>query len=603
MKQRFAVTLLAVAIASLSATAFAIAPVISDFRSPVIGDDAPVSNSNDFYYQDVFDLNTKASDPDLTVTPGNIIWSYTGDGTYRIDNVVPLNTLSESIITPPAAKRIGDAANQDSKSADGNPRTITLRNVVWSPDDATPRQDPPGPNGILDGQGGKPNHIRALTVFASDGSSATMKSFTVYTYDGGSDALSGIAMELVEGTTTPSGWTSSSIIDPVTFTSTSGLCIGTGLAGNFFASWTSPYKVFDLTQNKVYRFRINVETTATVAVGATPLWDFVIDNVAPTGSEQKYSYDQLVLDNHGGKNSVGQAEPTGKRNFDLWWAPLPVEDASWNNATTGEFATAHDPFNDGRFHFRVLDVNGTVDGNNDAGTICLRSYRIDQIDVDDLAVTSNAFLRDDISSTNTFGTSIFGATSFTYGGGNVTITPNVAGVENAGGPTVLPPATPGSWNLEVVLLDVGDTTIDFTPANANSLLDNWPVPWTSNQLLKTTVNLQAPNALGENNPPDAIRLVHDSVTSEIAADSIVSAGANLIGLPKQTATNYVMFFHTQNETASPTTQYHRIRPRLGLLFQEGIFSGGLTGTGKSSVNNGGVRVNSFRVDVLDINGL
>jgi hypothetical protein len=358
-----------------------------------------------------------------------------------------------------------------------------------------------------------------------------------------------------------------------------------------------------LTQNKVYRFRLNVETTATVAVGATPLWDFVIDNVAPSGSEQKYSYDQLVWDNHGGKNSVGQAEPTGKRNFDMWWAPLPVEDADWNNATTGEFAAAHDPFNDGRFAFRVLDVNGTVDGNNDAGTICLRTYRIDSIDVDDLAVTSNAFLRDDISSTNTFGSSIFGTTNFTYGGGNVTIAPQVAGVEAGGGPTVDPPATVGSWDIEVVLLDVGDTTIDFTPANANTLLDNWPVTWTSNQLLKTTVNLQAPNALGANNPPDAIRLVHDSVTSELAADSIVSAGSNLIGLPKTTATNYVMFFNTQNETASPTTQYHRIRPRLGLLFQRAILSGGLTGTGKSIVNNGGIQVNSIRVDVMDINGL
>lgn len=612
MKHRFVVTLLAVAIASLSAQAFAIAPMISDFRSPIIADDKPVTDSNNFFYEDVFNLDQKGHDPDLTVTDDHLIWSFMeSSGTYRVNGRQSMN-LGTDDPNAPGTKEVGKAGLDDVDSADSNPRTITFRNQALSPatsPGATFPTDPTPHFGLL------PAQTKMLTLFASDGTSFSQKSFLVYTFNGGLDSLSGKGLENIVPQTTPlstgaSSWTSQAVLGTINFSAsgaTTGLCIDVPAAGDNFAGWISPYGIVQLVKNRVYRFRLEVSTTAAVADGATPFWDFLLDNV-PNASdtsvvvEQKYSSDLLVWDNNGSANSAGRVSG-GRRQFDMYWAPLPVQQANWNDATSGEFATAHDAANDARFQFRVLDVNGVVDGNNDAGTVCLNAYTIDGIDIGDISTSGNVY--DNTSLVDAAGTpaanrthvsfiGISGATTTTYSGGVATITPTVVG----GATTPAATATPnpiGSWDLEIVTLDVGDANIDF--GNLSTVTDNWPIPWVSDQLLMVTAGIQAIDAAAEANPPDALQIVVDSATSEIAQGNTVLAGSNTIGLPKAASvTTYTSFVYTQNKTNNASTQLQGLRPNVGLLFQRGILSGGI------NVNNGGVKVSFLKVDTVDTSG-
>jgi hypothetical protein len=594
MKQRFAVTLLAVAIASLSASAFAIAPVISDFRSPIISDDTPVTNSNVFVYLDVFDLNTKATDPDATVTPANIIWSFTeATGTYRINNRQSIIVGTDNP-NAPGVKGVGVTGQDDITSgSDTNVRTITFRNQILSPVGG-PNTDPAGPDGVLDGTSGKPNHTRVLTLYASDGSSYTTKSFLVYTRDGGNDALSGKSTTSVLPLTTPgtagvSGWTTFNLVGTTTFTSgANGLCITVPAAGDNFGGWISPYGAnggIPLVKNNVYRVRLDVAGVPSIAQAATPLWDFVFENIDNTAQfdQQKFSTDLIIWDTFGGANAAG---PTaGDHSYDIWWAPLSVQATDWNDPTTGEFAAANEAFNDVRLEYRVLDVTGAVDAGADSGTLCVRTYQIDRIDLADLTVGASVYDNQTLTAAN----SIVGA----FGG--IGTGTNQTTVVYAGGDVTITPATPGgSWNTEIVTLDVGNGVI--TPAS--EIPDNWPVPWVTDQLLMSTAGIQAANATGQTNPPDAVRMMMDAPTSELGIDSMVLAGANSLGLPKTAAaTVYTLFFHTNTRTLSGVVEHRGLRPRVSLICVPSILSGG------QSVNNGGITVTFIRTQTVDVSGL
>jgi hypothetical protein len=306
MKRRFQVTLLAVAIASLSASAFAMAPVISDFPSPIIADDTPATGSNDFVYPDVFDLNTKATDPDNTVAPSGIIWSFTGDGTYSINNRQPLN-LGTDDPNAPGTKEVGKTGQDDSESVDSNPRTITFRNSSLSPDGGS-RTDPGG------GPGLKPAYTKPVTLFASDGSTYSMTTFLVYTDKSGEDRISGGAiMTSVLAPSTPATtgtfpWTSADALGGIgseSFSASGGLCINSPLAGANFGTWISPYGILPLLANQVYRIRISISSSTAIAANATPAWDFVVDNFgSATQGESKYSSDFIFWDNNGSANSA-----------------------------------------------------------------------------------------------------------------------------------------------------------------------------------------------------------------------------------------------------------------------------------------------------------
>lgn len=604
MKQRFVVTLLAVAIASLSASAFAVAPTINDFRSPIISDDTPATNSNDFVFPDATALNSQATDSDGTVTAAQIKWSFfESSNTYRLNNRASL-VLGTDDPNAPGTKEVGAAGLDDAEQVDNDPRTVTWRNHALSPW-AGPGSPPSGtfPNSGANGgttQGLLPAQTKVVTMFASDGQAASSKTLLVFTYNGGLDGFSGKA-PTIGSTVTPgtgNGWTSTDVI-PGGSTLTAGangVCIQTGTTAAGFGVWTSPFGTLTLVQNNVYRIRINVESTATLAAGATPLWDFVIDNVRTnasgaliTGSQGKYSLDVLNWDTNGSSNSVGLASG-GRRTFDIYYTPLPVSAADWNGAS-GEFATANDAFNDARFQFRVIDVQvaGGVDGNNDAGTLCLKSYRIDRIDINDMSVAANVF-----NQAAPVGEAKNATAGFQTAGSNMSVGTifNSATISNTGGITVTP-ATAGAWDtVEIIDLDVGDDNVNF--GTGSTLADNWPITWNSNELLRITAGGQAPNATGETNPPDTLRLLMDSPTSEIGLDSLLSAGANLLGMPKAASvTTYTAFYFTQNATAATATGFKALRPRVSMININSVLSGGL------AANNGGFKLTFLKVDRMN----
>jgi hypothetical protein len=479
----------------------------------------------------------------------------TGDGTYRINNRVPI-TVGTDNPNAPGTKGIGVAAQDDPDSVDSNVRTITFRNHALSPVG--------GPDVVTGGSGVLPAQTKAVTLFASDGSTYTMKSFLVYTDKGGIDRLSGgTALTVVVNTATPgtggttpvTQWTTFSIIGTPVFTSTGGLCINSPLAADGFGGWASPYGILPLLANQVYRVRISMSAPTAIAAGVTPCWDFVIDNFGgATTGESKYSSQYIFWDNNGNANSAGLASPNGRHTFDMWFSPLAISMADWNDPNTGEFRASNDANNDGRLQFRFLDVaNSAVDGQNDGGTLCMTQFQLDRIDLAALTPVSGAPL---------YTNATFAANTHVVTPLN--IVPNGTTTTFPSGALQVAPSTSTSWEVEVITLDVGDNVVNYS--QPTTLSDNWPIPWTSNQLLKYTAGVQAPNATGETNPPDAITLQIDPASTEVLEQDLLALTSNKIGGPKAAAvSDYTSFFFTHNKSTSPITQLGFLRPRVVLL--------------------------------------
>lgn len=592
MKRRFHVTLLAVAIAVVGSSAFAMAPVINTVRSPVIADDAPSTDANVFVYPDALDADTLASDPDSTVTPDGIIWSYySATGNYQINgrdsldpgNIAndPNNPTSAQELGPPGATY--DSALDDPNAADSNLRTLTFRDAGYSPIS--------GPN--VDPTPGDPTSSvvrqEVVTLFASDGSSWSMRNVMVYTESNGRDRLSSSGEEVLNITPSATGtlpWVSTDFSGgSMTFSDSSGLCIQTpGPGTGNFGQWLSPYGIVDLVQNAVYRVRLTLDSNGTaLPANTTPFWDFVIDNFDGTNPlvQNKYAADFMNIDNEGGANSVGLSTTTGRGIFDIWYTPPAVLATDWNDPTNGQFTTAADPLNDMRMNFRVLDVvNASFDGSADAGTLCMRNVNVTRYDMSEMAaVGAPAYDVSTITASTHVVSSIFGATNTTttFSGGNVTIAPNTGGAAGA-----------DAWDVEVIQFDPGNATIGGTEN-----IDNWPIVWASDQLLMGTLTVQAPDAQSEATPPDVISLTWDTPTNEMLLRTEVYATSNTNGLPKQAApTDLVSFFYTHNATASTGLEFNRIRMRVLLLLTTSINSGG------NNNNLGGVTIQAEKIEQI-----
>lgn len=573
MKRRFVVALLAVAIAAIGTMAQAMAPTIVEVPSPVIADeDVDATGSNDFVYPDAFDLDQLATDD--SVQPSEIIWSYQTDADYQINGKASLDLSTDDPVSP-GAKRI-DNSDDDPNSEDSNTRTITLRDSQLSPIG--------GPNASEDGLSSGVVRSGVVTLFASDGTTASMEEVLFYTENNGRDRISsGLANEVTIDMTQgiPPGWSSSTVIgSPTMSQGGNGLCIQVGTTGDHFGQWVSPYGIVDLGKNKVYRVRFNLSSTANLPPSTTPLWSFVIDNVGSDNGVEgasKFAGEFLNLDAEEGANSAGLSSG-GRNDFQFWYTPAQVNAASWNDSTSGAFTPANEGRNDLRFTYRILDVEGGTNGQNRSGTLCMSTLVVDSMDIGAMQVSSTPFNVTDINAGNyTVDAVISDAnTNANFSGGAVTITPN----------------TTSAWDLEVVDIFPGDTTSDLgQPA---SLPDNYPITWQSNQLLKVSTGISAPDSTGETNPPDALEFIVDVPSVELLSKSNVQAGANILGMPKQgQVTEYVQFFYTHNVTGSSITNADRIRPRTQLLNTGAINTGGTI-----SGNQGGVTVTSQRVDVM-----
>lgn len=585
MKKGLIVTLLAVAIAAIGAQASAMAPVIKTVKSPVIADDTPISGGNHFVYPDALNLDTLATDD--TVQPSAIIWSYTGTGRYMINGQAPLNLASDDPVNPGATKRI-DNADNDPDKVDANARTITFRDKTLSPI-AGPDVNP-GTTGIV--------HSEVVTMFASDGTTYSDKSFLVYTRKGGFDSLTGTVItpaaekkwQFTNGTD-GSDWTPFTMLGTaVTTRNASGLCIQVPDAGDNWGGWLSPYGQVKIAKNKVYRFRMNVDSTAPLAVGKTPFWSVVVDNFNTANAAQRdgrFNGEFMFIDKEGGANAAGV--PTnngvGRQNFLAVWAPVAVNSANWNDPTNGVFTPARESANVNgmRFEYRIIDVSGPNGGQNQGGTLCLKSLDIDSLDISELVASSTAVDAQNITAAGFSTRTIFtNSTLVTYAGGDVTIAPNTAGALGQ-----------DAWDVEVIALDFGDTVVDL--GNPATVADNYPIPWVSDQLLKFSYGVTAPTATDAANPPDAIALIADTATIEHIGLNTVIFGKDFIGAPKNgVVTDYVTFFYSHNATKSATTGLNRIRSVFQILNNTAI------NAGTTNVNNtGAVTVTYAKVEVVD----
>jgi len=276
--------------------------------------------------------------------------------------------------------------------------------------------------------------------------------------------------------------------------------------------------------------------------------------------------------------------------MDIWWCPPAITTASWNDPSTGMFTTAMEPLNDVRMNFRVLDVNtAPINGQNDAGSLCLNQITIDRIAIDDLVASSAPYDVSNITaSTHVIG-SIFGTTStaggsastlYTFSGGDLTIVPNTTGS-----------MLTGAWAVEVVNIDVGDAIVDLgTPS---TLPDNWPIQWNDDELLMGTYGITAPNAQSQTTPPDAIMLQWDAPTNELLAGSGTVSTDNTAGMPKfGVSDELVSFLYTHTSTASSILNGDRLRLRMVLLCSGSVNSGG------STTNLGGVTITSQQIAIV-----
>jgi hypothetical protein len=557
-------------------------PPITHTPFPVIADDAPSTTHNLFVYPDAFGLDEIYPDP-----TDSLIFSYfSATGRYQLNgrqSLDPANPLDDP--SNPGDKQLGAPLLDDPDSLDADTRTITFRDATLSPIGGANTDPAPGDP--------KPRVVagEVVTFFISDGATFSMKNILVYTESNGRDRLSGGGVEVLD--IVPSsdlGWRSAIVMaGGISATDQNGLCIQTPGPGDHFALWTSPYGIVDLVQNAVYRIRLTMDSDGSaLPAGTTPFWDFVIDNFNDNQTaHHKYAAAFMNWDIDGSANSVGLSETTGRGTFEIWFTPPQMLAADWNDPATGEFTAAAEPENDMRFSFRVIDVGSLIDAELDAGKICLRNISVTRYDFDSLnPAGAPLYDADSITSATHIGRGLFfgaGRTTVSYAGGSVTIAPNTDG-----------PAGGDAWDQEVVIFDPGNGIV----APAAEIVDNWPIKWESDELLRGTLTVQAPDAQSEATPPDAISLTWDSPGNELLLRTEVYATTSNKGMPKLAApTDLVSFYYTNNKTLSPAAgagEFDRIRMRVLLLLTPYINSGG-------SVDNlGGVVIHSQRIEEVSI---
>lgn len=409
MKKGLLLTLTAAAVSFATAPAVhAMAPTITDPGDVIVGDAEHGGASNEFVFEDAINLGALADDDNVT-TP-NIQWSYyiAPDPTYGV--IYSLNgaaVLGDSqlstAVAAPAGSQIQDAGNADGDAnnvEDADPFTVTFRNVNLSASGAAFNTDP-GVSGVVTTQ------TQAVTLFASDGTTAAQASLVVYTANDTSDST-GVNLELLDDfdfTTDPTLYTNRWLGGVTAGTGTSnsgvptGLCIGAPLTGNNIINWIyiggrlggvdagSTGGMITLVDGNVWQFRAQMSSTAT-AVETTPLLDVSFDNTVaeylnggPSVSDPfplvteglTYGLEHIILDNTGGANAIDQ--PQGRNTFQYWISPPGMQLPQWRGVIDGAnsaFDPSTDDSNDMNPNFRILDFDSAgLNAQFDTGVICL----------------------------------------------------------------------------------------------------------------------------------------------------------------------------------------------------------------------------------------
>lgn len=586
MSKGLKLTLLTVAVALIGMRATAMAPVINDIPSPIVGDEQGSTQSNglgdnDFVYPDAFNPNSLASDSD---GPNSLVFSVLSQDDKYLFNGVGNNT-GDPVDPGASGHDIINDADAGEVNPDANNATVTIRNQDLSPLGNDGNNAEPGATGIL------PGETSIVTLVASDGASTTEKDFVVYTDNNGVDRISGQeegdeVLNLTWTGSSPGDWrffNEFAAFGTVTSSVNNALCMESTLTGINGAEWFSPYGEpggIDLVANSIYQFRFNFSTNA-ATVGATPLYALILDNTDPDdgfGALNLYNQENFRLDNLGGANApLGGSFGVAEHEF--WFTPPPIETAEWNSGTDGVFTAGTDALNDMRIRWRIFDVDGGGWGaETDAGRICMNSVIVNRFPWSSRSVSATPYDVQNVTNATHTVTGLVGST-VSFSGGDVTVTP-----------------TDGNYEVEIASYYPGDTN-NNPNVGGPDIVDNYPVDWISNAIYEVAVGLSAPNQASEDNPVDVYRLGMDGPTQEVITLSAVTASLLGVGMPNQgAAQTYYALVHTGQTTLSNVSEHDRLRPRLDFICTPALSFDGL------STNAGGMTMHSMTVNQISVGG-
>ena len=409
--------------------------------------------------------------------------------------------------------------------------------------------------------------------YGSDQDSPTSTAVMIYTENDGTDRLSPAGGDPIP-VDPLLGWTGQTILaagGTASFAETaSGLCMTVSPAGDNVVAWTSPYGAIDLTDNTVYEIRAALNTTQTQE-DSIPFWDIGLINLDVTGAQiganafgaNFYFLDNLgnLNDNFGGSQGIGNF----RNEFVMYWTPLAVSLPSWRSTTTGAFQAAADPFNDFQLSFRTFDIGSSSYGAQfDFGTVCLQELKIYRYDISDLTVLTTDY--SDLSLAAGDVTASGPGTSFSFGGGALTISPSAA----------------DGWLASQIDIVPGTGTIDTQggPQPAES----WPLTWPSDVLYLISVQASIPHAgVQTSGIPDQFMIQLEGhvqtyqqsyILPNIKFNAQGAAGAGMPPVVPATGT-YKAFGYTNESSTS--SFYASLRPHISFLNMPGILPDPATG--------------------------
>jgi len=626
MKKGLTKTLMAVAVAVMAVQVMAMAPVIGDIPSPVVGNLENVTPAQGFVYPDAIDLTKYVTDPDHPTSPSlNVVWSYetVGAPKYSINGVGPLDTAGGELpetAGPAGAKAINTQVLGGEVNVDGNPQTITVRNIHLSPIVSQPGTDPGG-TGVVTGE------TQLVTLYAGDGTTYSTTHVWFYSTSNERDRLSPGGIRCYESNipVTSAGFRTGTMDQApgtpgaatINYDPTKGLCLSipAGSTTSRSAEWKTDWGVLPLVMNNVYKIRLVINGTQTT-VGTVPLWDCTVNNfdqippvTGPFFGRNLYGANYFFVDNvgdaaHNVPGANAAMNRVGGTKFDFWWCPPPISLTRWNNtAEVGNpapFAASLGINRDAFLEFRLLDdrtaLNGA--GANWAGSLCLYSMTIDRFNLDNMNVINpggnppyNATVvtdaingspkgntrANDSAAPGGVGLGVGVNGSYTALANTLTLTPTAAGS--------------GTTGNMLVQVEPGDNTIDFVTQSAN--VDNFPVPMDPQSLYMITVGLSAPTANDVAHPPDIFWIGADMMTSELINLSWVSLQQDHCGMPDTgSVQSYKAFFYSNYGTVhsgnAALDWWNCFRPRF--------MEANTPGLGGSETNVGAIRLHSWRVD-------
>lgn len=594
-------TLMTVAFALVCSQALAMAPVIGQIPSPIVGNKSGGTQAQAYTYPDAFDLHTLATD-DNTASD-QLKWSYEIIGTpkFGINGDAPINSVSENVVLPPAAKQINvtwngignaDAGNDPGYNASSTPpnlaNTVTIRNIQLYPYGGSPSTDQSAAAQSW------ANNMQPVTFWCSDGSLATSSSVMFYTdntYTAGAasgwNRLSNVSpwtLRKQDQLANTSNWRE---YDPFTgpdnhttsntWTDGRGLCLTVTQTGQNWGSMATPIGFVTLTDNQVYRIRLKMNCTQLTS-GKTPFWDFILENWDGDGAHGQnfYGVDNYFIDNEGGANAViNKASGT---EVTMLWAPAAFQTNQWRNTTNGIFAANPAPgydyslVKDAALRFRVLDldIRSDLQNNQKFGSICMQNVIVETCPISRRVYESTGTSTPPANNANLYGVGT-GIVSLkrVHNNPNDSVPGNLyteallgSTMSFSGGILSMTPSAAGS-SAEIVQVTPA-TNVDYVIGNWPTIADDWPIPWESDKIYELKVDLSAPSTTMEAHPWDVLWMNMESPTNELIEESYITANKGL-ATPKYNGGSpqpYYLYFYSGKETKATTAAYHFLRWRI-----------------------------------------